>query len=49
MIGGGARSGSDKTFQHNGNGTVSISGFYLKGSGKLYRACGNCTSSHTRT
>ncbi|GAB7051816.1 hypothetical protein JCM9534A_69420 [Catenuloplanes indicus JCM 9534] len=48
VIGGGARSGSDKTFQHNGNGTVSISGFYLKGSGKLYRACGNCTSSHTR-
>ena len=27
VIGGGARSGSDKTFQHNGNGTVSISGF----------------------
>ncbi|MDP9795536.1 hypothetical protein J2S43_004048 [Catenuloplanes nepalensis] len=48
VIGGGARSGSDKTFQHNGNGTVSISGFYLKGSGKLYRGCGNCTSSYTR-
>ncbi|GAB7038720.1 hypothetical protein JCM9533A_25700 [Catenuloplanes niger JCM 9533] len=48
VIGGGARSGSDKTFQHNGNGTVSISGFYLKGSGKLYRACGNCSSSYTR-
>ncbi|WP_033338783.1 pectate lyase [Catenuloplanes japonicus] len=48
VIGGGARNGSDKTFQHNGNGTVSISGFYLKGSGKLYRGCGNCTSSYTR-
>jgi hypothetical protein len=48
VIGGGARSGSDKTFQHNGNGTVSISGFYLSGSGKLYRACGNCTSSYQR-
>ncbi|MEV0128564.1 pectate lyase [Dactylosporangium sp. NPDC050688] len=48
VIGGGARSGSDKTFQHNGNGTVSISGFYLKGSGKLYRACGNCSSSYQR-
>ncbi|GAA3447773.1 pectate lyase [Planomonospora venezuelensis] len=48
VIGGGARSGSDKTFQHNGNGTVSISGFYLNGSGKLYRACGNCSSSHQR-
>nr|BFE71804.1 hypothetical protein GCM10020092_051050 [Actinoplanes digitatis] len=48
VIGGGARSGSDKTFQHNGNGTVSISGFYLSGSGKLYRACGNCTTSYQR-
>ncbi|MEU4623638.1 pectate lyase [Actinoplanes sp. NPDC023801] len=48
VIGGGARSGSDKTFQHNGNGTVSISGFYLSGAGKLYRGCGNCTTSHQR-
>ncbi|WIM94638.1 pectate lyase [Actinoplanes oblitus] len=48
VIGGGARSGSDKTFQHNGNGTVSISGFYLSGAGKLYRACGNCSSSYQR-
>ncbi|GID32493.1 pectate lyase [Paractinoplanes brasiliensis] len=48
VIGGGARNGSDKTFQHNGNGTVNISGFYLSGSGKLYRACGNCSSSYTR-
>ncbi|MBO3736503.1 pectate lyase [Actinoplanes flavus] len=48
VIGGGAKSGSDKTFQHNGNGTVSISGFYLSGSGKLYRGCGNCTNSYQR-
>ncbi|MFC7533204.1 pectate lyase [Actinoplanes sp. GCM10030250] len=48
VIGGGAKSGSDKTFQHNGNGTVSISGFYLNGSGKLYRGCGNCTNSYER-
>ncbi|MBG0568621.1 pectate lyase [Actinoplanes aureus] len=48
VIGGGARAGSDKTFQHNGNGTVSISGFYLSGSGKLYRGCGNCSTSHQR-
>jgi hypothetical protein len=48
VIGGGARNGSDKTFQHNGNGTVSISGFYLNGSGKLYRGCGNCTTSYQR-
>lgn len=48
VIGGGARSGSDKVFQHNGNGTVNISGFYLKSAGKLYRACGNCSSSYQR-
>jgi hypothetical protein len=48
VIGGGAKSGSDKTFQHNGNGTVNISGFYLSGSGKLYRGCGNCTNSYER-
>jgi hypothetical protein len=48
VIGGGAKSGSDKTFQHNGNGTVNISGFYLDGAGKLYRACGNCTTSYQR-
>jgi hypothetical protein len=48
VIGGGAKAGSDKTFQHNGNGTVNISGFYLNGAGKLYRACGNCTNSYQR-
>jgi hypothetical protein len=48
VVGGGARSGTDKVFQHNGPGTVHISGFYVQGSGKLYRACGNCSSSHTR-
>jgi hypothetical protein len=48
VIGGGAKAGSDKTFQHNGNGTVNISGFYLSGSGKLYRGCGNCTNSYQR-
>jgi pectate lyase len=48
VIGGGAKNGSDKTFQHNGNGTVNISGFYLNGAGKLYRACGNCTNSYQR-
>jgi hypothetical protein len=48
VIGGGARSASDKVFQHNGNGTVNISGFYVENSGKLYRACGNCTNSFKR-
>lgn len=48
VIGGGARSASDKVFQHNGNGTVNISGFYVESAGKLYRACGNCTNSYQR-
>ena len=48
VIGGGARSASDKVFQHNGNGTVNISGFYVENAGKLYRACGNCTNSYQR-
>ncbi|WP_344127103.1 pectate lyase, partial [Luedemannella flava] len=47
VIGGGAKSATDKLFQHNGNGTVNISGFYAENIGKLYRACGNCTNSYT--
>jgi hypothetical protein len=48
VIGGGARSADDKVFQHNGSGTVHISGFYAQNIGKLYRGCGNCTTSHER-
>jgi hypothetical protein len=48
VIGGGAKSAADKLFQHNGNGTVNISGFYAKSIGKLYRGCGNCTNSYER-
>ncbi len=48
VIGGGARKASDKIFQHNGPGTVHISGFYAEDFGKLYRACGNCSSSYQR-
>ncbi|PZG01734.1 pectate lyase [Micromonospora deserti] len=48
VIGGGARRASDKVFQHNGSGTVHISGFYAEDIGKLYRACGNCSTSHQR-
>lgn len=48
VIGGGAKAASDKVFQHNGNGTVHISGFYVENAGKLYRACGNCTNSYQR-
>jgi hypothetical protein len=35
-------------FQHNGGGTVHISNFYVQDSGKLYRACGNCSTSYQR-
>jgi hypothetical protein len=48
VIGGGARSADDKVFQHNGSGTVHISGFYAQDIGKLYRACGNCSTSYER-
>ncbi len=46
--GGGAKSGTDKVFQHNGAGTLTIRNFQVHGSGKLYRACGNCTNSYQR-
>ncbi|MEV4213809.1 pectate lyase [Micromonospora sp. NPDC049662] len=46
--GGGARSASDKVFQHNGAGTVYIGNFRVENSGKLYRACGNCSTSYQR-
>jgi hypothetical protein len=44
----GAKSGTDKVFQHNGAGTVTIRNFQVHGSGKLYRACGNCSTSYQR-
>ncbi|ETK33584.1 pectate lyase [Microbispora sp. ATCC PTA-5024] len=46
--GGGARSASDKVFQHNGPGTMYIRNFQVQDFGKLYRACGNCTNSYQR-
>ncbi|HYN93271.1 MAG TPA: pectate lyase [Pilimelia sp.] len=46
--GGGAKGASDKIFQHNGPGTLTISNFYAETGGKLYRACGNCSASHQR-
>ncbi|KAK1943332.1 putative pectate lyase D [Phytophthora citrophthora] len=42
VIGGGARHAQDKVVQHNGQGTVSIEGFYVEDFGKLYRSCGTC-------
>ncbi|WP_082310205.1 pectate lyase [Nonomuraea sp. SBT364] len=46
--GGGAKSASDKVFQHNGAGTLTIRDFQVHNAGKLYRACGNCSSSYQR-
>ncbi|MDR8413963.1 pectate lyase [Nonomuraea sp. 3-1Str] len=46
--GGGAKSASDKVFQHNGAGTVTIRNFQVQSAGKLYRACGNCSTSYQR-
>jgi len=48
VVGGGARSASDKVFQHNGAGTVVIRGFRVEGFGKLYRSCGNCRVMYPR-
>jgi len=44
VTGGGARSASDKVFQHNGGGSVTIENFSVENFGKLYRSCGNCKS-----
>ncbi|KAJ3236600.1 hypothetical protein HDU78_004515 [Chytriomyces hyalinus] len=48
VIGGGAFNAEDKVVQHNGQGTVSIDGFYVENFGKLYRSCGNCKKQSTR-
>ncbi|KAF1943824.1 pectate lyase precursor [Clathrospora elynae] len=47
--GGGAQAASDKVVQHNGQGTVTIDGFTVVDFGKLYRACGNCKNSVSRS
>ncbi|PSN73771.1 pectate lyase [Corynespora cassiicola Philippines] len=44
VIGGGARKASDKIFQFNGRGTVSIKNFYAEDYGKIVRSCGDCTA-----
>ncbi|MEV6304000.1 pectate lyase [Actinoplanes sp. NPDC051861] len=49
VSGGGAKSASDKVFQHNGGGTLTISGFQVEDFGKLYRSCGNCKTQYKRT
>jgi len=46
--GGGARSASDKIFQHNGPGTLTIQNFQATNFGTFYRSCGNCSTQHQR-
>ncbi|KAK1598939.1 pectate lyase [Colletotrichum navitas] len=45
---GGAFGAEDKVLQHNGAGTLSVSGFSVKTFGKLYRSCGNCKTMFER-
>lgn len=40
--GGGAFGASDKVFQFNGKGTLTINSFYASDYGKIVRSCGNC-------
>lgn len=35
--------------QHNGVGTVTIDGFTIVNSGKLYRSCGNCSNNKSKS
>ncbi|MEE6260769.1 pectate lyase [Plantactinospora sonchi] len=46
--GGGARSASDKVFQHNGPGTLTVQNFQATNFGTFYRSCGNCSSQYQR-
>jgi hypothetical protein len=46
--GGGARSASDKVFQHNGAGTVTIQNFQASNFSTFYRSCGNCSTQQRR-
>jgi Pectate lyase/Carbohydrate binding module (family 35) len=46
--GGGARSASDKVFQHNGPGTLTIQNVQATNVGTFYRSCGNCSTQTQR-
>ncbi|WP_214107460.1 pectate lyase [Acrocarpospora catenulata] len=46
--GGGARAASDKIFQHNGAGTLTIQNFQATNFGTFYRSCGNCSTQYRR-
>ncbi|APU16801.1 pectate lyase [Actinoalloteichus fjordicus] len=46
--GGSAAAAEDKVFQHNGPGTLTVTGFTVEDFGALYRSCGNCSSMYER-
>lgn len=46
--GGGARAASDKVFQHNGPGTLTVQNFQATNFGTFYRSCGNCSTQFQR-
>lgn len=48
ISGGGAFGAEDKVLQHNGGGTMQVSGFTVDNFGKLYRSCGNCKTQSER-
>lgn len=48
ITGGGAFGAEDKVLQHNGGGSLSVSGFTVDNFGKLYRSCGNCDEMYER-
>jgi hypothetical protein len=45
---GGAKAATDKVFQHNGAGTLTIQNFLAEDFNKLYRSCGNCDDQFAR-
>ncbi|MEU5088770.1 pectate lyase [Streptomyces sp. NPDC021356] len=49
VIGGGAKKASDKIFQFNGAGKLTVSQFRVADFGKLVRSCGNCKTQYKRT
>jgi pectate lyase len=44
----GAKAATDKIFQHNGAGTLTLQYFFAENFNKLYRSCGNCSSQYAR-
>ena len=44
----GAKGATDKVFQHNGAGTLTLQYFFAESFNKLYRSCGNCSTQYAR-